>query len=239
MQAIILAAGMGKRLKELTRDNTKCMVKVNGVTLIERMLKQLDKLNLSKVVMVEAIPLSNESIMLVITKIEDPEELDTRFSKFSPYTDETPDFLSDLAGGTLEGADELLKLFSGFKIPEGDEEASLENQTEADDDGYEESAQKTASRVFLFTSLDQVSEAARACDGLYDGINTLYKRPETSQYYLVIRSDGSDLRSFSRVCNILSEYGTKTRSEYASEAFYAEHYEIITRDRALQVLKNI
>ena len=175
--------------------------------------------------MVEAIPLSNESIMLVITKIEDPEELDTRFSKFSPYT--------------LEGADELLKLFSGFKIPEGDEEASLENQTEADDDGYEESAQKTASRVFLFTSLDQVSEAARACDGLYDGINTLYKRPETSQYYLVIRSDGSDLRSFSRVCNILSEYGTKTRSEYASEAFYAEHYEIITRDRALQVLKNI
>ncbi len=37
--------------------------------------------------MVEAIPLSNESIMLVITKIEDPEELDTRFSKFSPYTD--------------------------------------------------------------------------------------------------------------------------------------------------------
>ena len=112
-------------------------------------------------------------------------------------------------------------------------------KTEADDDGYEESAQKTASRVFLFTSLDQVSEAARACDGLYDGINTLYKRPETSQYYLVIRSDGSDLRSFSRVCNILSEYGTKTRSEYASEAFYAEHYEVITRDRALQVLKNI
>ena len=66
--------------------------------------------------MVEAIPLSNESIMLVITKIEDPEELDTRFSKFSPYSDEASDFLSDLAGGTLEGADELLKLFGGFKI---------------------------------------------------------------------------------------------------------------------------
>ncbi len=52
MHAIILAAGMGKRLKELTRDNTKCMVKVNGVTLIERVLRQLDKLNLSKVVLV-------------------------------------------------------------------------------------------------------------------------------------------------------------------------------------------
>ena len=52
MQAIILAAGMGKRLKDLTNDNTKCMVKVNGVTMIERMLYQLDKLKLSKIVIV-------------------------------------------------------------------------------------------------------------------------------------------------------------------------------------------
>ena len=52
MQAIILAAGMGKRLKELTKDNTKCMVEVNGITLIERVLRQLDRLGLSKIVLV-------------------------------------------------------------------------------------------------------------------------------------------------------------------------------------------
>lgn len=52
MQAIILAAGMGKRLKDLTRDNTKCMVKVNGVTLIERLLRQLENHDLSRIVMV-------------------------------------------------------------------------------------------------------------------------------------------------------------------------------------------
>ena len=52
MQAIILAAGMGKRLKELTRDNTKCMVKVNGVTLIERMLRQIERENVSRIVIV-------------------------------------------------------------------------------------------------------------------------------------------------------------------------------------------
>ena len=52
MQAIILAAGMGKRLKELTRNNTKCMVKVNGVTLIERMLRQIDARSLSRIVIV-------------------------------------------------------------------------------------------------------------------------------------------------------------------------------------------
>lgn len=52
MQAIILAAGMGKRLKELTQDNTKCMVKVNGVTLIDRMLHQLDFYHLSRIIIV-------------------------------------------------------------------------------------------------------------------------------------------------------------------------------------------
>lgn len=52
MQAIILAAGMGKRLKELTKDNTKCMIRVNGVTLIERLLGQLEKYRLNKIVIV-------------------------------------------------------------------------------------------------------------------------------------------------------------------------------------------
>ena len=52
MQAIILAAGMGKRLKELTKDNTKCMVKVNGETLIDRLLGQLSGLGLNRVVIV-------------------------------------------------------------------------------------------------------------------------------------------------------------------------------------------
>lgn len=52
MQAIILAAGMGKRLKELTNNSTKCMIKVNNVTLIERMLAQLDRLGLSRIVLV-------------------------------------------------------------------------------------------------------------------------------------------------------------------------------------------
>lgn len=52
MQAVILAAGMGKRLKQLTKSNTKCMVEVNGITLIERMLRILDKKCLSRIVVV-------------------------------------------------------------------------------------------------------------------------------------------------------------------------------------------
>lgn len=52
MQVIILAAGMGKRLGKLTEHNTKCMVKVQGVTLIERLLGQLNKVELKKIIIV-------------------------------------------------------------------------------------------------------------------------------------------------------------------------------------------
>ena len=52
MQAVILAAGMGKRLKDLTSNNTKCMVKVNGVTMIERMLRQIEKKCLKQIIIV-------------------------------------------------------------------------------------------------------------------------------------------------------------------------------------------
>ena len=52
MQAIILAAGMGRRLGEFTKQNTKCMVQVNGTRLIDRLLGQLSKLSLSRIVIV-------------------------------------------------------------------------------------------------------------------------------------------------------------------------------------------
>ena len=52
MQAIILAAGMGRRLGEYTKDNTKCMLPVNGVCLIDRMLEQLSELKLNRVIIV-------------------------------------------------------------------------------------------------------------------------------------------------------------------------------------------
>ncbi len=55
--------------------------------------------------MIEAIPISGESVVLIITKVEDPEELDTRFSKFSPYKKSKPDALH------FDGADNIIDIF--------------------------------------------------------------------------------------------------------------------------------
>lgn len=52
MQAIILAAGMGKRLGELTANDTKCMVKMNNTPIIDRMIIQLKDVGIKKIIIV-------------------------------------------------------------------------------------------------------------------------------------------------------------------------------------------
>ena len=68
MQAVILAAGMGKRLKELTSNKAKCMVEVNGVSLVERALRILDKKQLSRVVIV--VGYEAEHLMCFINSLQ-------------------------------------------------------------------------------------------------------------------------------------------------------------------------
>ena len=52
MQAVILAAGMGRRLGALTEKQTKCMVKLHGSTLLERSLDTLTNADITRIVLV-------------------------------------------------------------------------------------------------------------------------------------------------------------------------------------------
>ena len=184
--------------------------------------------------MVEAIPLSNESVMLVITKIADPEELDTRFSKFSPFAeDEQNGLFNELTSELLEGADGLLDFLKKDMLGLPTESIPVTPETAEDP---AEIGQKIQTRICRFSSLDEVIDAAKVTYDICTASNTLYKKPGTSQYYLVLSSCGTDPLDFSRLCNVLAEYSEKIKAEAASEAYYNEHYEIISRDQALQKL---
>lgn len=187
--------------------------------------------------MVEAIPLSNESIMLVITKIEDPEELDTRFSKFSPMSDDDEGSLSAWASELLEGADGLMELLAGKgSLPLSPPD--MEHVPIGSSDKAEEKKQPTV-RIFAFESLEKVCGASHIAGQVFDGESTLYKNSESSRYYLVLREKESDSDSFKRVCNLLSEYGKTVKTSYMAEAYYQEHYEIIVKDHAIQTLAKL
>lgn len=185
--------------------------------------------------MVEAIPLSNESVMLVITKIEDPEELDTRFSKFSPLSEEDQEgIFGGLTSEMLEGADGLLNFLRKDMLGLAPQEAPEAGMPSAQPE--EEAPPAILTRIYRFESLDQATAAACVTGHVYPGRNTLYKNPVSAQYYLVLSSADTDPLVFSRICNVLAEYGEKVKQEAASEAYYQEHYEVIVRDQALQKL---
>lgn len=187
--------------------------------------------------MVEAIPLSNESVMLVITKIEDPEELDTRFSKFSQLSEEEQEgIFGGLPSELLEGADGLLDFLKRDMLDLQAEGAPATPSVEDVEAQAEDNPPAIQTRIYRFGSLDQITDAARVTAQICQAPNALYKKPGTSQYYLLLHSTDTDPLAFSRLCNMLAEYGEKVKQEVASEAYYQEHYEVIIRDQALQKL---
>lgn len=193
--------------------------------------------------MVEAIPMANESVMLIITKMEDPEELDTRFSKFSPEEDENDNGWGNLTAEVLEGADGLINILtqSGILKPEGEKAPAAPAATANGPQGKEETknlAQFT--RIYQFSSLDLVCEAARQTGAVFKGNSILYKNPENGVFYLILKKENDSESSFNRVCNTLSEYGTRLKGDAAaSGAYYAEHYDVIVKKDALKVLQNL
>lgn len=196
--------------------------------------------------MVEAIPLSNESVMLVITKIEDPEELDTRFAKFTPSSEEEEedmDFL-DLLKEHVEGADDIMNAFRSLTEGSTKSADSEDADTEDEEDSDEEApaappAELNMVRVYAFARLDDVNAAALVLNDMYWGQNTLYKEPRENVYLLVANKSSHTPLEFNKVCNILSEYGRKVKSSAATEAFFEEHLEVIIKNSALQILASI
>jgi adapter protein MecA 1/2 len=189
--------------------------------------------------MIEAIPVSTECLILVITKVEDPDELDTRFSKFSSFNVHDNSDNSDSDDDAY--ADEIISSFDD-DLSEDSEEGSkdlIETQEIADTGMSEKSGAHSPSnltKIYSFRSLREVTELAYILVGTYNGSNTLYKNPVTATYYLVISISEHTPEEFNKICNIISEFGKPERSTYASSTYYKEHYEIIVNHHALQIL---
>ncbi len=196
--------------------------------------------------MIEAIPVSTECLILVITKVEDPDELDTRFSKFSSFNmSGKNEDNEDEDGDEASYADEIINCFdqSDDDINEDLEDDSKEDVLETAELSSSDSSEKPSIiptarlvKIYSFRSLKEVIGLSNILLGTYNGINTLYKNPADSTYYLVISISDHTPEEFNKICNIISEFGKVERFTYASSSFYEEHFEIIVKDQAMQVL---
>jgi len=202
--------------------------------------------------MIEAIPLNSDCIVLIITKVEDPEELDTRFSKFAPSVHEDTENYDDHAEGTVAELsninDDVLDLFRKIKNKaienntekkEGSLNASSEAQVSAKSEEKTSPSQAPATnstRIFAFTSLYHITKPAKQINSFYNGESTLYKDNRNDVYLLVLHKSSSEAESFNKACNMFSEYGRLVKTNVSGEAFYHEHYEKICGPDAVSKL---
>lgn len=183
--------------------------------------------------MIEAIPVSADSIVLIITKVDDPEELDTRFSKFTPFGQSSPEGIQPPL--EFEGADDILDVFQ--KIYEAKAKATAKkkgNKSSVPSEEPEVPVQLI--RQYQFSDLDGVIRAARGLNNFFQGENSLYKDSSTGEYDLVIHQSENSPADFNKVCNMLSEYGKGKAFSRAGEAYLLEHGDCVIAGNALQKL---
>lgn len=206
--------------------------------------------------MIEAIPVSPDCLVLIITKVEDPEELDTRFSKFTKPISieleedmddgpEIPEEEEDVTtiydkleqertpfnpnGSIAETLDLLTPITNALKHAR---EVALEHKEKMQEE-------KAVQKVFLFHDIKTLLQLAPKVNAIYKEKNSLYRNTATKDYHLLLQKGSLETEKFSQICHVLSEYGTKLPYTYASSAFYKEHFDTLIEDNALKVLAEL
>ena len=182
--------------------------------------------------MIEAIPLSGECIVLIITKVEDPEELDTRFSRFAPANDDYDEEYDEVANEQLEASDDVMELFR--KLSESHKSSSENNRKFAKAEQAPTPAQ--TDRIFRMDSIQAVMSAARVAGAYYYGQSALYKEERTGKYLLVLSQGKMTSEEFNKISNVLSEYGSLCKNLTTGQSYLEEHYVALIRANALQSL---
>ena len=199
--------------------------------------------------MIEAIPVSPDCLVLVVTKVEDPEELDTRFSNFTPYEEQEEEEYGTPKKDAY--ADEILNCFDQLehifdedpdkkdrakKQPAEKKRKKTKNVRPSNPSS---AAPSTLVRIYSFRKLTDVCSLCAVIAPFYHGRNSLYKDPVQNLYYLVLHISEHSPEEFNKVCNIASEYGSCEQTTYASLSYYEEHFSPVVTDKAVEVLASL
>ena len=181
--------------------------------------------------MIEAIPVNSDCLVLIVTKVSDPDEFDTRFSQMTPAPEDLKNF--DDRSKQMARADEIFACVSQLSSLLSKAAQELTNK-----EGEKESSPEhvVMQKCFIFDSLAEIIRFAGVIAPFYSGKNTLYKDDWNEKYYLVLNISLHSPEVFNKVCNIAAEYGTPEHTRYASVSYYDEHFTRIIKDSAVKKL---
>lgn len=174
--------------------------------------------------MIEAVPNSNASITLIITKVDDAESLDSHFPAYKNALNEASD---EQVFDQLEGTREFKKL----------QKESSGNKTRKRKLSKKNSNFKV--KLFSFESLEEVIAAAKVIHLAYTSVNTLYKDSPNNLYILALTQGELEQDAFNRIVNILTEFGTLEVSNGVSLAYLEEHCDPISSGDAIHFLASL
>lgn len=180
--------------------------------------------------MIEAIPLNAECIVLIITKVEDPEELDTRFSRFAPASgdsDEEYEEYEESQDAPEEVMDLFRRLHEGRKAPQ---------EAVTREDAPASGTVAGASRIYRLDNMQTIFAAAKQTADYFEGESALYKEESTGKYLLCLSQEDMDANAFNKVCYMMSEFGQLCKNRSMNRYYLEEHYEPLIGSKALQSL---
>ncbi len=191
--------------------------------------------------MIEAIPMSTGCIVFIITKVENPEELDTRYSRFAPSINDNEDLEesdcdeddnqsglqisgTDIFSNTdkSESIERSKDLFSEIAAQTNEISRLLQNKKRSN-----ASDMTSPVKVFVFDSLENVGKAAKVLAPSYEGNSSLYKNTDDNTFHLILERGFCEKKEFLKIGNLLLEYGSYKKTTDASIAFMKEHYKLI------------
>lgn len=199
--------------------------------------------------MIEAIPISLDCLVLVVTKVEDPEMLDTRFSRFSSPAgseDDGDEEFTDLSYGEDQAGEEADE---DSPWPENNESAGLlgpfsqairsAKQDYLKNKSGKDEVKPLGDQIFAFDSLDEVIRLSGHLTPFYRGESQLYKDLAQEVYYLVLLKKDMDESLYDRACIICSDHGECIRTSYGSLSYFREHFRLVCGEDALRILQSL
>lgn len=185
--------------------------------------------------MIEVIPFT-ECAVIIITKVEDPDELDTRFSRFAPSVQAGENPLSGLIGDVFQSLTEKHE-----DIAELFKRVQEHNDSEVTAPEVAEPAEEIADHkvFFCFATLNEVIRACRTLAPIFDGVSALYKNAQKNQFILYLKYTSGSEDDFKKICSILSEYAQTAYDNGYFKYYVTEHCETIIAENAVESLGNI
>ena len=213
----------GLALNELSYGSPKTKELYNE--LVDQALNEFGFENEDGALVIEAIPTSKGNLVIFITKNQTADDLDTRFSRFSP------DIL-----GEEESDNEFIPLTDMLKFSGHNDKKTKATEKTV---GEKIPSKDGNAKIFVFNTLDAVTELCVHIKDIFNGKSSLFKSNQSKLYFLILEKSLSDKETFGKICNIASEFSTQGRSNYATTSVINEHCEKIIGSDAVTILAAI